>query len=60
MNPEDQIVEEVRAAREAYAARFNFDLAAMYQDLKARERESGHIAATLKPAEPEREMPAPN
>ena len=33
----DEIVEEVRAAREAYAARFNYDLAEMFNDLKAKE-----------------------
>jgi hypothetical protein len=30
----DEIVEEVRKNREAYAAKFNFDLQAMYEDLK--------------------------
>ncbi len=29
----DEIVEEVRAVREAYAARFNYDLAEMFKDL---------------------------
>jgi hypothetical protein len=36
MNQKDEIVEEVRAAREAYAVRFNH-LADMYKDLKAKE-----------------------
>jgi hypothetical protein len=30
----DVIVEEVRKHREAYAAKFDFDLQAMYEDLK--------------------------
>ena len=33
----DRIVEEVRRIRERYAARFNFDLDAIYRDLKERE-----------------------
>ena len=33
----DPIVEEVRKIRQEYAARFNFDLDAIYRDLKARE-----------------------
>ena len=34
---QDPIVEEVRQAREAYAARFNYDLQAMFRDLKEQE-----------------------
>lgn len=37
----DPIVEEVRKEREAYGARFNHDLAAIFRDLKAREQASG-------------------
>jgi hypothetical protein len=37
----DPIVEEVRRARDAYAARFNYDLCAMYRDLKEKETQSG-------------------
>ncbi len=39
----DPIVEEVRRARDAYAARFNYDLRAIYRDLKERERQSSAI-----------------
>ncbi|MEY4144949.1 MAG: hypothetical protein RLZZ335_801 [Bacteroidota bacterium] len=39
----DEIVDEVRAIREAHAARFNYDLHAIYEDLKKSEAE--HIAA---------------
>jgi len=38
VNLKDEIVEEVRAAREAYAARFNYDLAEMFKDLKSKEQ----------------------
>jgi hypothetical protein len=37
----DPIVEEVRRARHDYAARFNFDLDAIFEDLKAKEAASG-------------------
>ena len=37
----DPIVEEVRRARDAYAARFNYDLRAIFRDLKEQERRSG-------------------
>ena len=47
MNAKDEIVEEIRTARELYAAQFNFDLAAIYEDLKARERVTDHLAASL-------------
>jgi hypothetical protein len=36
---EDPIVEEVRRAREAYLRQFNYDLEAIFRDLKAREKE---------------------
>ncbi|HQE91729.1 MAG TPA: hypothetical protein PLH19_03520 [Anaerolineae bacterium] len=34
---EDKIVTEVRRAREAYAAKYGYDLRALYQALKAQE-----------------------
>jgi hypothetical protein len=37
----DPIVDEVRRARDAYAARFNYDLRAIFRDLKAQEQRSG-------------------
>jgi hypothetical protein len=37
----DPIVEEVRQARDAYAARFNYDLRAICRDLKEQEKRSG-------------------
>ena len=37
----DPIVEEVRKIREEHAARFNYDLDAIYNDLKRLQQESG-------------------
>ena len=37
----DPIVDEVRRARDAYAARFHYDLRAIYRDLKEQEKHSG-------------------
>jgi hypothetical protein len=37
----DPIVDEVRRVRDAYAARFNHDLRAIYHDLKEQEKRSG-------------------
>ncbi len=53
MNVKDEIVEEVRVAREAYAARFNYDLAEMYKDLKAKEQAHKRNIAELEPVEPQ-------
>ena len=38
----DEIITEVRAIREAHAAKFNFDLYAIYEDIKRSEAE--HLA----------------
>jgi hypothetical protein len=37
----DPIVDEVRRIRDAYAARFSYDLDAIIQDIKEREKKSG-------------------
>ena len=37
----DPIVDEVRRARDAYAARFHYDLRAIYRDLKEQEKRGG-------------------
>jgi len=58
MNPKDEIVEDVRAARQAYAARFNYDLAEMYKDLKVKEQARGRNLAALQPVEPQPDLPA--
>ncbi len=49
MNIQDEIVEEVRAAREAYAAQFDFDLTAIFEDLKKKEQEHPERLAQLRP-----------
>jgi hypothetical protein len=49
MTWQDPIVEEVRAIREAYAARFSYDLQAIYRALKAQERQSGWQTVSLPP-----------
>ena len=60
MNPKDVIVEEVRTVRDAYAARFNYDLAEMYKDLKAKEQARSRSIAPLQPVEPQPNTPRPN
>ena len=57
---DDPIVQEVRQAREAYAARFNYDLAAMIADLQRRTEEArraGREVVSLppRPLEPRRQ-----
>jgi hypothetical protein len=48
MHP-DPIVDEVRKAREAYAARFHNDLDAMFRDLHEKEKKSGRTFVTYPP-----------
>lgn len=48
MNP-DPIVDEVRKAREAHAAQFQYDLVAICRDLKKKERQSGHPVVSKPP-----------
>ncbi len=45
----DAIVEEVRKIREEHAARFGYDLRAIYDDLKETERRSGRKVVSLPP-----------
>ena len=46
---QDPIVEEVRAIRDAYAKRFDYDLNAIYRDLKEQELKSGWKLVSLQP-----------
>jgi len=41
MNDSDPIVDEVRRVRDAHAARFNYDLRAIFKDIKEQLRRSG-------------------
>jgi hypothetical protein len=54
----DEIIEEVRAIRDAHAARFAYDLRAIYADLKI--SEAARIAAGHPFVSPPSELPTPN
>ena len=54
----DEIVDEVRAIRDAHAAKFGYDLRAIYEDLKKSEAE--HIAAGHPFVSPPSVLPAPS
>ena len=45
----DPIVEEVRAIREAYAKQFDYDLEAIFRDLKEKEAESDREFISIPP-----------
>jgi hypothetical protein len=46
---DDPIVEEIRAHRQAQAARFNYDLAAIFADLIVREKNSSRPVVNRPP-----------
>lgn len=46
---DDPIVDEVRRIRDEYAARFDYDLNAIYDDLKRIERENPNPRVSLGP-----------
>jgi hypothetical protein len=50
---EDPIVKETRAAREELFARFNYDLGALCEYLREKEREHADRVVTLQPRRPE-------
>lgn len=54
----DEIVDEVRAIRNAHAAKFGYDLRAIYADLKKSEAE--HIAAGHPFVPPPAVLPVPD
>jgi len=60
MERNDEIVEEVRMARAAYFAEFDYDLVRIFEDVKKREQEHPERLATLKPAPPERRVEQEN
>ena len=50
-HPIDPIISEVRAACDAHAARFDYDLAAIFRDIRAMQEKSGREYVRL-PARP--------
>ena len=52
MKWKDEIVEEVRAVREAYAAQFDYNLQRIFEDLKKKEEEDPAPRADLEPLKP--------
>ena len=55
----DPIVEEVRRIRDAYAAQFDYDLEAIYEDLKAKEQADSRTYVSFA-SKPPRFVPAPD
>lgn len=52
MKWQDEIVEEVRTAREAYAAQFDYNLERMFEDLKKKEEHDQAPGANPQPLKP--------
>ena len=48
----DPIVDEVRRVRDAHAAKYNYDLRAIFRDLKAKEAASGRKYLRYEPRRP--------
>ncbi len=49
MEYKDKIVEEIRRIRDEHAAKFNYDLDAIYKDLKQKEKACGRKVVSLPP-----------
>ncbi len=43
----DEVMDEIRKIREDYGKDFDYDLAAMYRDLKKKEKARGHKVVSL-------------
>ena len=57
----DPIVDEVRRVRDAHAARFNYDLDAIFRDIKEQEKKSGRTFVSFAPTKAEpNQAPPPN
>lgn len=54
---EDDVVREVRAAREEYCRQFGYDLAAIVRDLREQEQVGGRRVVRLAPRRPVRMIP---
>lgn len=55
---EDHIVEEIRRIRETHAAYFNYDVDAIFADLKRIESASGRPCVSLGPRKVEKPIPS--
>lgn len=53
----DSIVDEIRKIRETYAARFNYDLEAIFRDLKDQEKKGGRSVVSFPPRREEASRP---
>ena len=53
MKPKDDIVDQIHAWREKYAAQFDYDLTRIFEDLKAKEAANPAPRAELKPVRPQ-------
>lgn len=51
----DEIVEEVRKIRDAYASQFDYDLKRIFEDIKEKERQDSWPKASLKPLKPHKQ-----
>ncbi|MDE0239894.1 MAG: hypothetical protein OXQ84_06805 [bacterium] len=49
IRPTDPIIAEIRAVRAAHAARFDYDIDAIFQDIQAMEKTSGRTYVRLRP-----------
>ncbi len=56
---EDHIVEEIRRIREEHAAQFNYDVDAIFADLKRLGAESGRPHVSFGPRRIDKPMPPP-
>jgi len=53
------VIREVRAAREAFAAKHNYNLAAMFSALRKEQGASGHPVVSFAPRKPAPKRAAP-
>jgi hypothetical protein len=56
----DPVVDEVRKVRDAHAARFNYDLDAIFRDIKDQEKKSGRKFVSFPPRKAEPSPLQPN
>ena len=58
--PADPIIAELHAIRDAHAARFNYDVMAIFRDIQARQAASGrtYVRYPMRRAAEERDDPA--